>query len=116
MREPKSRGKHEWFSRLFRIRPYGCFFENAALRTGGKLKKKVGKGKYDMHIGRSIKEELERQDKSVVWLARQLAYSRTNIYKIFERASIDTSVLMRISQVLHVDFFRLYSEEFRQAE
>ena len=69
-----------------------------------------------MHIGRSIKEELERQDKSVVWLARQLAYSRTNIYKIFERASIDTSVLMCISQVLHVDFFRLYSEEFRQAE
>lgn len=69
-----------------------------------------------MHICRSIKEELERQDKSVVWLARQLAYSRTNIYKIFERASIDTSVLMRISQVLHVDFFRLYSEEFRQAE
>ena len=55
-----------------------CCFENRR-----QVKKTVGKGKYDMHIGRSIKEELERQDKSVVWLARQLAYSRTNIYKIF---------------------------------
>lgn len=64
-----------------------------------------------MHIGQIIKQELEDQGRTVVWFARQLSYSRTNIYKIFDRASIDTDVLLRISMILGVDFFKVYSEE-----
>ena len=70
------------------------------------------KAGYDMHIGNLIREKLDEEQKSVVWLARALSYSRTNVYKIFSKASIDTHVLMRISQILHYDFFRLYSEEY----
>ena len=58
-----------------------------------------------MHIGKLIKEQMEKQDKTVVWLARELSCSRTNIYKIFEKSSIDTSLLMRISVVLQYNFF-----------
>lgn len=63
-----------------------------------------------MHIGQLIKQELEAQGRTVVWFARNMSYSRTNIYKIFERASIDTDVLLRISALLEVDFFKVYSE------
>lgn len=63
-----------------------------------------------MHIGQLIKQELEVQGRTVVWFARNMSYSRTNIYKIFERSSIDTDVLLRVSMVLEVDFFKLYSE------
>ena len=63
-----------------------------------------------MHIGQLIKQELEAQGRTVVWFARNMSYSRTDIYKIFERASIDTDVLLRISALLEVDFFKVYSE------
>lgn len=66
-----------------------------------------------MHIGQLIKEQLELQGKTVVWLAEKLSCSRTNIYKIFDKASIDTSLLMRISIVLQYNFFRVYADEFK---
>ena len=62
------------------------------------------------HIGQLIRQEVERQGLTVVALARMLSCSRTNIYKIFDRQSIDTDQLLRISSLLHTDFFRFYSE------
>lgn len=67
-----------------------------------------------MHIGQLIKSELENQQHSVVWFASKMAYSRTNIYKIFDKPSIDTDVLLRISAVLDVDFFKFYSAELKE--
>lgn len=64
-----------------------------------------------IHIGQLIKQELEDQGRTVVWFARKMSYSRTNIYKIFDRSSIDTDTLMRISVLLGVDFFKAYSSE-----
>ena len=66
-----------------------------------------------MHIGQIIRQELEDQGRSVVWLAKQMSYSRTNIYKIFDRPSIDADILLRISLVLGVDFFKYYSAELK---
>lgn len=63
-----------------------------------------------LHIGKSIRAEVERQGLTVVAFAHMLGCSRTNIYKIFDHASIDTAQLQRISALLHFDFFRLYSE------
>ena len=63
-----------------------------------------------MHIGNLIKEQVKKQERTVVWLAEQLACSRTNIYKIYERPSIDTGLLLRISVLLDYDFFSLYSK------
>ena len=69
-----------------------------------------------MHIGQLIKEELESQGKTVVWFAKQLSYSRTNVYKIFEKSSIDTDVLYRISCILHHDFFKVYADSLKELE
>ena len=65
-----------------------------------------------IHIGQIIKKELEDQGRTVVWFAKRLSYSRTNVYKIFDRATIDADVLMRISVLLNVDFFKIYTQEF----
>lgn len=64
-----------------------------------------------MHLGSEIHRELKRQGQSVVWLASQLACSRTNVYKIFLKENIDTGLLRRISCILHTDFFKLLSND-----
>ena len=62
-------------------------------------------------IGELIKEELEHQERSVSWLARKLACDRSNIYRIFQKQSIDTSVLRHISIILNRNFFLDLSED-----
>ena len=69
-----------------------------------------------MHIGEAIKQELERQDKTVVWLAEQIPCHRTHVYRIFEKSSIDTQLLMRISDVLNHDFFFDHSIELKDKQ
>ena len=64
-----------------------------------------------IHIGNLIETELRRQERSVSWFARKLCCERTNVYSIFKRQSIDTDLLLRISQILHHDFFSIYKEE-----
>lgn len=63
-----------------------------------------------MHIGQLIKQKMEERHYTVVWLAHQLSYSRTNVYKIYEKKSIDTDLLLRISTILNYDFFTVYSK------
>ena len=62
------------------------------------------------HIGHIIKDELARQGRSVTWLAAQLKCSRQNVYGIFNNQWIYTDILLKISNVLDVDFFELYSD------
>ena len=66
-----------------------------------------------IHIGTLIKEELQRQERSVTWFANKLCCERTNIYSIFKRESIDTALLLRISSILHHNFFQYYIKELR---
>lgn len=67
-----------------------------------------------IHIGSIIKEKFEEQGLSVSWFARQLCCDRTNVYSIFKRESIDTSLLVKISVILKYDFFRHYSEDISE--
>ena len=62
-----------------------------------------------IHIGKEIKMRLEQQERSPGWLAKKINCDRTNIYKIFQRASIDTDLLLRISKALKHDFFAIFS-------
>ena len=64
-----------------------------------------------IHIGQCIRQQVKEQGKTSVWLARELGCHRTNLYKIYDKRSIDTSVLLRISRILNYDFFSLYSAE-----
>jgi transcriptional regulator with XRE-family HTH domain len=61
------------------------------------------------HIGKKIKEAVKSSGISVTDFAKKINYSRRNIYSIFEKESIDTSLLAKISEVLEEDFFTHYS-------
>lgn len=65
-------------------------------------------------IGSLIKEELSRQERSVSWFARKLSCDRSNVYRLFQKHSIDTALLARISTILGRDFFKDLSERIRQ--
>ena len=56
-------------------------------------------------IGLLIKEELELQERSVSWFARKLSCDRSNIYRLFQKDSVDTHLLSRISVLLGRNFF-----------
>ena len=64
-----------------------------------------------VNIGQSIKEELQRQERTVSWLARKLNCTRAAVYRIFDKNSIDTALLANISQILHHNFFEELSDE-----
>lgn len=68
-------------------------------------------GQANVFIGQSIKRILKERGRTVVWFAECLGCSRTNVYKIFDKHSINTDELMKISLILNYDFFRLYSDE-----
>jgi len=68
-----------------------------------------------MHIGQLIKQELVNQNRLMDWFAEELSCSHTDVYKLLNDASIDTGLLFRISDVLDVDFFKFYSDEFEKA-
>lgn len=65
-----------------------------------------------IHIGHIIEQELRRQRRSISWFAKELYCDRTNVYKIFHKASIDTLLLYRISTILSHNFFQYYTEAF----
>lgn len=65
-------------------------------------------------IGEKIRAVLKEQRRSVIWLADQLNCNRINVYDIFERQTIDTELLLRLSVVLEYDFFAFYSCIYRQ--
>lgn len=58
-----------------------------------------------MHIGQKIKEVMVQKKRSVIWIAEQIACERTNVYNIFARADINTSLLRQLSIILEHDFF-----------
>ena len=73
-------------------------------------------GKIRINIGKEIRDELQRQGRSVQWLSEQLDCNRTNIYNIFLRESISTELLLGISIALNKDFFALYSQYLQELD
>lgn len=67
-------------------------------------------------IGQLIKEELERQERSVTWLARKLSCDRSNVYRLFQKSSIETDVLIRISVILNRDFTMEISKAIQEKQ
>lgn len=67
-------------------------------------------------IGALIKEELEKQERSVSWFARKLACDRSNVYRLFQKDSIDTNLLLRISIFLKHDFFVDFSQFLKEKD
>lgn len=61
-------------------------------------------------IGPLIRSELLKQERSVTWFARKLSCDRSNVYRLFQKHSIDTALLQRISVILSHNFFNDLSE------
>jgi len=67
--------------------------------------------KENLHIGQLIRSKLHEQGRSVTWLARQIPCSRNHVYKIFQKSTIDVSLLLRISCVMNYNFFADFFQE-----
>lgn len=65
-----------------------------------------------VNIGERIEQELERQERGMSWLAEKLGCSRMTVYRIFEKNSIDTHLLLRVSRVLKHNFFIDLSSDY----
>ena len=66
------------------------------------------------HIGDLIKKTLEEDGRSAIWLAEKIHCKRRNVYNIYNRASINTAQLLRISLALKTDFFVYFSEIYEK--
>lgn len=66
------------------------------------------------NIGTLIRNVLKERNLSVKDFAEQLGIKRPNAYRIFESNSIDTSLLLKISQILDYDFFGDISEDYNK--
>ena len=64
--------------------------------------------KASIHIGKKIKEILDKTPISVVDFAKSINLTRNGAYKVFEKETIDTGQLQVISKVLSHDFFQYY--------
>ena len=62
----------------------------------------------DIHIGSRIQQVMKDQGRNVSWFAKQICFERSNVYKMFKRKSIDTDLLIKISEVLGHDFLSEY--------
>ncbi|MEF9427082.1 MAG: hypothetical protein L0956_07885 [Candidatus Mariimomonas ferrooxydans] len=56
-----------------------------------------------------VKEVFIASGMSVSELGRRVQTTRQNIYRIFERQSIDTDLLQRLGKALNHDFFSYYA-------
>ncbi len=66
-----------------------------------------------IHIGNLIREELRRQGHTNQWLADRLSVERSTVQRLFNKQSIDTQQLFRISKLLGKDMFAYYSQSLR---
>ncbi len=64
-----------------------------------------------VHIGKKIKEVLKQSGMKRTDFASAINKSRTNIYDVFKRDTLDTGLLRQISRVLDHNFFDYYDQE-----
>lgn len=70
----------------------------------------------DIHIGSRIQQVMKDQGRNVSWFAKQICFERSNVYKMFKRKSIDTDLLIKISEVLGHDFLSEYFYDKRKSK
>lgn len=65
----------------------------------------------NLHIGQFIKHYIDTHRINVTELADKIHYSRRNLYQIFEKASVDTSLLDKLHKALGDEFIKQYLKE-----
>ena len=64
-------------------------------------------------MGSRVREVFIKSGLSVQQFADMIPCRVGNIYKIYEREEINTSLLIKICKILKYDFFKLYSQELQ---
>jgi transcriptional regulator with XRE-family HTH domain len=64
-----------------------------------------------IEIGQKIKEIFDARNMKLTEFADELGTVRQNVYRIFKKRHVDTGLLLKISQVLHHNFFQYYVEQ-----
>ncbi|HIX26658.1 MAG TPA: helix-turn-helix domain-containing protein [Candidatus Barnesiella excrementigallinarum] len=67
--------------------------------------------KKSIHLGKLIKKKFNESGLTVNEFAQRINRSRTVVYNIFERESIDIKMLEEISRALNYDFIKLYTQK-----
>ena len=62
-----------------------------------------------IHIGHLIRDELRRQGHTNEWLADRIGVTTRTLQRIYNKPSLDTDQLLRISRILGVNLFQHYS-------
>jgi hypothetical protein len=65
----------------------------------------------ELHIGQLIKEQLAQSGMKKTEFARRINRTSQNVYAIFERTSIDSTLLASISEILNYNFFDVLAVE-----
>lgn len=68
-----------------------------------------------IHIGNLIQAQLKADKRSASWLAREIGCTRNHVYKIFNKPSLDSDLILRISKAMHFNFFQYYTAAFLEA-
>lgn len=71
---------------------------------------KSSRAKDEFHIGKKIKEELCRQQRSIEDFAKNLNRAPQEIKDMLENNQIDVNLLLEMSQLLHRNFFKVLSD------
>lgn len=60
-----------------------------------------------------MREHVELSGMTVTDFSEKMGYTRTAVYKLFQKVSVDSNVLYRASRVLNCDLFAFYSQELK---
>ena len=69
----------------------------------------------NIHIGHIIQAQLKTDQRSVGWLSREIGCTRNHVYKIFNKSSLDSDLIFRISKAMSFNFFQYYTAVFLSA-
>lgn len=68
-----------------------------------------------VHIGQELARVLEERGMNRSTFAERVGRDRSRIHELFDKASIDTQLLLKCCRVLGHNFFRTLSEDFEPA-
>ena len=71
--------------------------------------------KNKIHIGSLIQRKLKEDGRSAAWLAQKIGCERGNMYKIFDKFSLDTEQLLSISLAMGENFFNYYVDNYQNS-
>lgn len=68
----------------------------------------------EIHIGKIIRAQLKADKRSISWLAQEIGCTRSHLYKMFRKPSIDNKLLLDISIAMSFNFFQHYAKAFHE--